>query len=96
MFHSFNLKQKDETVSELNSLNDGSLSLVNINERLSDIRGLKIYDYTKLKEVIKQKHLDLVQNLLNEEKTLLEKLDSQIELEKKYNQKMIQLNYFEF
>jgi hypothetical protein len=70
-------------VSELNSLNDGSVSLANINERLNDIRGLKIYEYTKLKEVIKQKHLDLIQNLSNEEKTLLEKLDSQIELEKK-------------
>ncbi len=70
-------------MSELNSLNDGSVSLANINERLNDIRGLKIYEYTKLKEVIKQKHLDLIQNLSNEEKTLLEKLDSQIELEKK-------------
>jgi len=70
-------------VSELNSLNDGSVSLANINERLNDIRGLKIYEYTKLKEVIKQKHLDLIQNLSNEEKTLLEKLDTQIELEKK-------------
>ncbi len=70
-------------MSELNSLNDGSVSLANINERLNDIRGLKIYEYTKLKEVIKQKHLDLIQNLSNEEKTLLEKLDTQIELEKK-------------
>lgn len=47
------------------------------------MRGLKIYDYTKLKETIKQRHLDLVQILLNEEKTLIDKLDGQIEMEKK-------------
>ena len=77
------LKQQDETVLELNTLHEGSSNLVNISERLNDVRELKIHEYTKLKEEIKKKHLDLVKCLQIEEKSLLDKLESQIDMEQK-------------
>ena len=76
--------QRNESLKLLLNFIEGSESIINTSQQLSDARSNKIVEYEKSKLDVIERRQELLRIIEKEEQDLLKRLDDEIAIEKKY------------